>query len=161
VKYLASVMVRECFSSMQGGLCFLSKNCTMNGKRYKMVLEDRLNSLMRVHWLAFSLQDCAPCHKNKLVMAFFKQAYEEFVILDLPGISLDLNPTENGWSYMKKKLKANSNITYLPKQVEAIKLMLVRDIHGNPLPTARSWPAPCQGDCRWWLTRRGIDQVPY
>jgi hypothetical protein len=49
VKYLASVMVRECFSGMQGGLCFLSKNCTMNGKRYKMVLEYRLNSLMRVH----------------------------------------------------------------------------------------------------------------
>ncbi len=83
VKHSASVMVCGCFSGKmgRGGLYFLPENCTMNGEKYKKVLEDHLLPVMRIHRTTFFLQDSAPCHKSKLVMAFLKQS-EEFSIID-------------------------------------------------------------------------------
>jgi transposase len=118
IKHSTSVMVWVCISGKmgRGGLYFLPKNCTMNGEKYKKVLEDHLLPVMRIHGTTFFLQDSAPCHKSKLVMAFLKQS-EEFSIIDWPGNSPDLNPIENCWLYMKRKLKANIDITSLPKLV--------------------------------------------
>jgi hypothetical protein len=48
--------------------------------------------------------------------------------MDWPGNSPVLNPIENCWSYMKKKLKGNSDITCLPKLMEAIKMIWVKDM---------------------------------
>jgi hypothetical protein len=62
----------------------------------------------------FFLQDGAPCHKSKKVMDHLKEFKKEFDILDWPGNSPDLNPIENCWSHMKRKLKDDSNITSLP-----------------------------------------------
>jgi transposase len=130
VKHSASVMVWGCFSGKRGrgGLYFLPKNCTMNGERYKKVLADHLLPFMRIHGTTVFLQDGAPCHKSKIVMNFLKESQGQFSIMDWPGNSPDLNPIENCWSYMKKKLKGNSDITSLPKLMEAIKMMWVRDM---------------------------------
>jgi hypothetical protein len=130
VKHAASVMVWACFSGKKGrgGLYFLPKNCTMNGERYKQVLADHLIPFMRIHKTAYFLQDGAPCHKSKVVMTFLKQSQEEFSIIDWPGNSPDLNPIENCWSHMKRKLKGDRNITSLTKLVEAIKMMWVQDM---------------------------------
>jgi hypothetical protein len=65
--------------------------------------------LMRIHRTAFSLQDGASCCKT-----FLKQSERQFNILDWLGNSPDLNPIENCWSYMKRKLNANRDITSLP-----------------------------------------------
>jgi transposase len=61
-------------------------------------------------------------------MNFLKESQGQFSIMDWPGNSPDLNPVENCWSYMKKKLKGNSDITSLPKLLEAIKMMWVKDM---------------------------------
>jgi hypothetical protein len=123
-------MVWACFSGKKGtgGLYFLPKNCTMNGERYKQVLADHLILFMRIHKTAYFLQDGAPCHKSKVVMSFLKQSQEEFSIIDWPGNSPDLNPIENCWSHMKRKLNGDRNITSLPKLMEAIKMMWVQDM---------------------------------
>jgi transposase len=133
VKHSPSVMVWGCFSGQKGrgGLYFLPKNCTMNGERYKEVLDDHLIPFMRLHKSKYFLQDGAPCHKSKKVMDHLKEFKKEFGILDWPGNSPDLNPIENCWSHMKRKLKDNGNITSLPKLIEAIKLMWVTDMPLN------------------------------
>ena len=97
VKHSASVMVWGCFSGKRGrgGLFFLPKNTTMNGERYKKVLEDHLLPFMRFHRCSFFLQDGAPCHKSKLVTARLKECQDEFSVIDWPGNSPDLNPIEN------------------------------------------------------------------
>jgi hypothetical protein len=112
-KHSASVMVWACFSGKKGRgvLYFLPKNCTMNGERYKQVLADHLILFMRIH-----------------KTAFLKQSQEEFSIIDWPGNSPDLNPIENCWSHMKRKLNGDRNFTLLPKLVEAIKMMSVQDM---------------------------------
>jgi hypothetical protein len=75
VKHSASVMVWGCFSGKRrrGGLYFLPKNCTMNGERYKTVLENHLLPFMRIHGAKFFLQEGAPCHTSKLVMKRLKE----------------------------------------------------------------------------------------
>jgi hypothetical protein len=100
----------------------------MNGRRYITVLEQHLLPFMRIHCCSWFLQDGAPCHKAKVVMAKLREMEDEFHVMDWPGNSPDLNPIENCWAYMKSKLKMNPAITSLPKLVEAIKLMWVRDL---------------------------------
>lgn len=108
VKHSESVMVWGCFSASRGrgGLFFLPKNQMMNGEVYKQVLQDHLFPFMQIHGSKFFLQDGAPCHTSKKVMAFLREKEESFSIMDWPGNSPDLNPIENVWSYMKLKLKS-------------------------------------------------------
>ncbi len=87
VKHSAIVMVWGCCSSKngRGGLYFIPKNQTMNGERYKSVLENHPLPFMRIHGTTFFLQDGAPCHKSKLVMNRLKKMEKEFTVLDWLG----------------------------------------------------------------------------
>lgn len=128
VKHSASVMIWGCFSGRRGrgGLYFLPKNQTMTGARYVSVLENHLAPFMRIHGCTWFLQDGAPCHKSKVVMEKLKDL--DIKTMDWPGNSPDLNPIENCWSFMKAKLKDDYTITSLPKLIEAIKMMWVREL---------------------------------
>jgi len=130
VKHSPSVMMWACFSgrSGRGGMYALPQNTTMNGEKYKIVLEDHLIPFMKATKTPYFLQDGAPCHKSKVVMNHLKQYEKEFTIMDWPGNSPDLNPIENCWSYMKRKLKGDSTITSARKLEDAIKLMWVKDM---------------------------------
>jgi transposase len=98
----------------------------MKGEEYKEVLVDHLVPFMELHKVKTFMQDGAPCHASKLVIESLKK--EKFTVLEWPGNSPDFNPIENCWSFMKKKLKEDHTITSLPKLIEAIKRMWVRDI---------------------------------
>ena len=128
VKHSPSVMVWGCFSSKKGrgSLYFLPQKTTMNGDRYMGVLQDKLFPFMKFHGCSHFLQDGAPCHKSKKVMALLNQ--QEFQVMDWPGNSPDLNPIENVWAEMKRKLKKDHMITSLPLLIRAIKMMWVRDL---------------------------------
>jgi transposase len=130
VKHSPSVMMWACFigRSGRGGMYALPQNTTMNGEKYKVVLEDHLIPFMKATKTPYFLQDGAPCHKSKVVMNHLKQYEKEFTIMDWPGNSPDLNPIENCWSYMKRKLKGDSTITSARKLEDAIKLMWVKDM---------------------------------
>jgi hypothetical protein len=51
VKHRDSMVIWGCFSGAvrHGGLFFLSKNTTMNGRRYEDVLKNHLLPLMKIH----------------------------------------------------------------------------------------------------------------
>jgi hypothetical protein len=59
----------------------------MKGDRYKKVIEEKLVPFMRIHKTNFFLQDGAPCHKSKKVLAALKGYKEEFSVLDWSGNS--------------------------------------------------------------------------
>ena len=127
VKHSASVMVWGCFSSVgRGGLFFLPAKTTMNGPRYVDVLREHLFLFMDRHHSTHFLQDGAPCHRSKLTTAFLKDN-ADFAIMDWPGNSLDLNPIENVWNWIKNKLQEKDTGS-VPKLIAAIKEVWCMDM---------------------------------
>jgi hypothetical protein len=66
----------------------------MNGLRYLKLLHEKLDLFMGLHNTKHFLQDSAPCHKAKIVTAWFN-ARHHITLINRPGNSPDLNPIEN------------------------------------------------------------------
>ena len=130
VKHSPSVMVWGCFSGKKGrgSIFFLPPKTTMNSDMYISVLREKLFPFMATHRVSKFLQDGAPCHTSKKSMAVLKEREKQFTVMDWPGNSPDLNPIENLWSIMKRRLKRDHTITSLEKLVEAIKRMWISEV---------------------------------
>jgi hypothetical protein len=98
----------------------------MNSVRYMEVLRSHLLPWMLRFGAAKFLQDGAPCHTSKKVRAFLKES--NISVMDWPGNLLYLNPIENLWAIIKRRLKKLPNIILLPLLIKAIKMMWPRDL---------------------------------
>lgn len=123
-KHPAKVMAWACFSWRgRGAIEFLQPGEMMNGQRYLRVMEEKLGLFMNLHGTTHFLQDGAPCHRSKIVSAWFKER-PHIKLIDWPGNSPDLNPIENAWSWMKTQLQ-DSKATSLPQLQEEIRQLWV------------------------------------
>ena len=104
VKFPAGVMVWGCFSGEKGsgGLYFLDKNVNMNGALYIDVLKNHMLPFYEKHENPHFLQDGAPCHRAKRVMEWLTE--NNVSLIEWPGHSPDLNPIENLWNELKRKI---------------------------------------------------------
>ena len=107
---------------------FLPKGQTMNALRYISVLDDHLLHFMSIHGCTTFQQDSAPCHKAKSVMNWFQT--KKVKVFKWPGNSPDLNPIENLWTLIKKKV-CTSNPTTLDELKRTIKEIWCKDINQN------------------------------
>jgi len=128
VKHPPSVMIWGCFCGIggRGSLYLLPPKTTMNSVRYMEVLRSHLLPWMARLGATKFLQDGAPCHTAKKVKAFLKE--KNVSVMDWPGNSPDLNPIENLWAIMKRRLKKLPNISSLPLLMRAIRIMWTRDL---------------------------------
>jgi hypothetical protein len=109
----------------QGPIELLKKGEMMNGMRYREILDEKLELFMRVHGATHFLQDGAPCHRSKVVSAWFKER-PNIHLIDWPGNSPDLNPIENAWAWMKDQLQ-DIKITSIPQlQTEILRLWTLK-----------------------------------
>jgi hypothetical protein len=137
IKHSASVMVCDCFSSC-GSTFFLPPRMTMNSDNYMVMLDETLFRFMDLHGATHFLQDRAPCHTSKKVMAFLRE--KRIAMVNWPGNSRDLNPIKNLWSIIKKRLKDNHTITSLPKLQEVIKRLWAKLPNNLMRKLAQSMP---------------------
>jgi len=104
VKFSTSIMVWGCISANGlGKLCVLKG--TVNSEVYKSVLDKYMipasEDLFEGEFVF--QQDSASCHTSKATLSWLKD--NEVQLLPWPVNSPDLNPIENIWGLMKKKLK--------------------------------------------------------
>ena len=83
-------------------LYFLPVGVTMNGSPYVNLLREKLQLHMAVHQCSVFMHDGAPCHRFKVVQSFLDQP--RINMLEWRGNSPDLNPIENLWSTMERKV---------------------------------------------------------
>jgi transposase len=88
---------------------FLDKGEMINGMRFWLILDEKLQFFLHQHQTSHFLQDGALCHKAKIMMTWFQER-PQIQLNAWPGNSPDLNPVDNGWAWMKKQLR-NENPT--------------------------------------------------
>ncbi len=105
MKFPQSVMIWAAMSSAGvGPLCFLKS--TVNAAIYQEILEHfMLPSVDKLYGDAdFIFQkDLAPVHTAKGTKSWFK--YHGVTVIDWPANSPDLNPIENIWAVVKRKMR--------------------------------------------------------
>ena len=82
---------------------FVQQNKTVNAVEYMNILQSKLLMTMQLHGCRIFQQDGAPAHSSRVVKKWLTD--QGIQVLDWPGNSPDLNPIENLWTIMKRKLK--------------------------------------------------------
>jgi hypothetical protein len=76
-----------------GWLEFLKKGGIINNARSLWLLKDKRKLFIGIHETSPFLQDCAPCHKVKVVIARFAER-TNITLIKWPVNSPDLNPSK-------------------------------------------------------------------
>ena len=104
----------------------MAKNTTINVKVYLGILQDKLLPHMGILGSTVFQHDGAPCHRAATVTRWLEN-HNVDVRRPWPGSSPDLNPIENMWVHMKKKVR-ETNPSSEKKLIEGIKKIWTKEI---------------------------------
>ena len=142
VKQCSKIMVWAAFSGKSGraGMWIMKSGETINADMYTKILESKLLPFRDIHHIEFFQHDGAPCHTAKTVQTWLKK-HKVSIIGPWPGSSPDLNPIENLWVILKRRVAASSPSS-ADDVKEKIKLAWVTEIPNDLCRNlARSMPS--------------------
>jgi transposase len=124
------INVWACFSSVGPGYCYIY-NETLNATRFVNILKTHLlasadllfTETPRQQW--WFLQDNAPTHKALVTRAFLHN--HGITCLDFPPYSPDLNPIENLWQHIEKRVEERG-----PNTIEALQDVIAEEWTKTP-----------------------------
>ena len=127
VENAAKIMVWGSISARgRGELWFMPEGTTINESVYLGILKEKLLHFMSIMSCDTFQQDGAPCHQTKAVKQWLAESGVK-LLGPWPWNSPDLNPIENCWIILKKKV-AQLNPTSLETLKQAIKTVWVYEI---------------------------------
>jgi transposase len=142
VKYPESCMIWGCFSARGIGRMEMIEG-TVNAAYYERILR---GGLLPTVWTQFPgddfifQDDSAPCHRARSVKKFLQD--NKVPTLPWPGNSPDLNPIENLWAILKKKVNKKNPRTKLELK-EAIIKVWYHEMDGTLERLVDSMPDRC------------------
>ena len=127
VKHPTTVMVWSVISGKGVGRLYVVEG-TLRQDQYKKIIETKLVPQLK-DWFKNGerfvfMQDGAPCHTAKSVMNFLRE--RNIPLLSWPGNSPDMNPLENLWELVKKRVN-RINITTRQQLIEQLIAVWHRD----------------------------------
>ena len=98
----------------------MPQNTTINSQVYLHLLQDKLLSLMENLNCHTFQHDGAPCHRAISVRQWLQAS--NIPVLDWPGSSPDLNPIENAWLIIKRRvaLKKPTSLEHLKQVISEV-----------------------------------------
>lgn len=130
-KFGKSLMVWGAISSKgKSKLVFIKGN--VDSRKYQEILSEALQSIKVLHPKKFTFQqDGATCHTSKSSMEWF--ASKKWTVSSWPSNSPDLNPIENVWGLMKRKVEKER-----PKNLQELQEKLQQVWDSFPLSDIKS-----------------------
>ena len=127
VKHSPSLMVWAAFSYHgRGPIQFIEPGTTVNAKSYLNIIQNKLPVHMAIHQCSIYQQDGATCHQAGIVRKWLRDSRID--VLDWPGNSPDINPIENLWTLVKKKVQLRRPDSILDLK-HAIRSVWVLDVN--------------------------------
>ena len=121
----------------------------LNTVEYIRILK---NAILPFHGRPESIlqQDNAPAHKSRATMAWFRKHH--FDVMEWPARSPDLNPIENVWDILFRRIHARQNP---PDSIQTLSNALREEWDAIPQPTIRGIIRSMGRRCRMCCEARG------